>query len=82
MNRHPWWCDKVKRNLLSAGDWISNFAKGKEGSADYRFQAPVSGKYDFWARANPISAQSLDFMHQTTWNDRLSPAALLQIRCK
>ena len=57
MNRHPWWYDKVKRDQLSAGDWISNFAKGKEGTADYRFQAPVSGKYDFWVRANPIGTK-------------------------
>ncbi|MBT3201708.1 MAG: hypothetical protein HN350_17540 [Phycisphaerales bacterium] len=57
MNRHPWWYDKVKREHLSAGDWISNFAKGKEGVASYKFTAPTSGKYDFWVRANPIATK-------------------------
>jgi hypothetical protein len=38
MHRHPWWFDKVKQELLSGGDWISNFAK-EEGTADY---APIS----------------------------------------
>ncbi|MDP7290039.1 MAG: hypothetical protein QGH94_18805, partial [Phycisphaerae bacterium] len=57
MNRHPWWYDKVKRNQLSAGDWISNFSKEKEGTADYRFTVPARGKYAFWVRANPIGTK-------------------------
>ncbi|MGB2820914.1 MAG: hypothetical protein WBF17_08035 [Phycisphaerae bacterium] len=57
MNRHPWWYDKVKRDQLSAGDWISNFEKDKEGTAEYRFDVPASGKYAFWVRANPIGTK-------------------------
>ncbi len=57
MNRHPWWYDKVKRQHLSAGDWISNFSKEKEGAAEYRFNVPARGKYAFWVRANPIGTK-------------------------
>jgi len=68
MNRHRWWYDKVKRDKLSGGDWISNFAKGKEGAAEYRFKAPVSGKYDFWVRANPVAAKlSYRFGSKSPW---------------
>jgi hypothetical protein len=57
MNRHRWWYDKVKRSQLSAGDWISNFSDKKEGTADYRFNVPVKGKYAFWVRANPVATK-------------------------
>jgi len=43
MNRHPWWYDKVKRDQLSGGDFISNFNKDNPGEAEYRFSAPQTG---------------------------------------
>ena len=57
MNRHPWWYDKVKRDLLSGGDFISNFSKDKPGEAEYRFTAPKGGEYEFWVRANPVQTR-------------------------
>jgi hypothetical protein len=60
MNRHPWWYDQVKKELLSGGDWISNFSEEKEGTADYTLEIPKAGRYAFWIRANPVSAR-LDY---------------------
>jgi len=53
MNRHRWWYDKVKKDQLSGGDWISNFNKEKQGYAEYAFDAPEGGAYRFLLRANP-----------------------------
>src|SRR4026207_2086428 len=52
MHRHPWWFDQVKKDLLSGGDWISNFAK-QEGTADYKVEIKEAGDYVLWLRANP-----------------------------
>jgi hypothetical protein len=57
MNRHPWWYDQVKRDQFSGGDFISNFDKDKPGEAEYRFNAPEAGEYEFWVRANPLMAR-------------------------
>ena len=57
MNRHPWWYDKVKKDQLSGGDYISNFNKDKPGEAEYRFTARSAGEYEFWVRANPVKAR-------------------------
>jgi hypothetical protein len=61
MNRHPWWYDKVKGDVLSGGQWISNFDKAKEGSADYEFQVITPDRYMLWARANPSVDAKLSF---------------------
>ena len=57
MNRHPWWYDQVKRDQLSGGDFISNFSKDKPGEAEYLFNAPKGGEYEFWVRANPVQTR-------------------------
>lgn len=54
MHRHPWY-DQVKKNVLSGGDWISNFGP-VPGEATYEFEAPATGDYKFWIRANPLGA--------------------------
>lgn len=56
MVRHPWY-DRVKRNQLSGGDFISNFDPNKVGFADYLVNVPEAGAYDFWVRANPLKAR-------------------------
>ncbi len=55
MHRHPWF-DQVKKDLLSGGDWISNFAK-EEGTADYRVEVTEAGDYTLWVRANPTATK-------------------------
>ena len=57
MHRHPWWYDQVKKDQFSGADFISNFDKDKAGEAEYRFNAPESGDYEFWVRANPLTAK-------------------------
>jgi hypothetical protein len=56
MHRHPYWYDQVKRDQLSGGDLISNFAD-QPGEASYRPVAPSAGEYELWVRANPIQAR-------------------------
>ena len=57
MNRHPWWYDKVKKDQLSGGDFLSNFDEKTPGTAEYRVAAPEAGDYEFWVRANPVQAR-------------------------
>ncbi len=61
MNRHPWWYDQVKKDVLSGGDWISNFSKDKDGTADYDFTVLTADSYAFWIRANPMVGAQLDW---------------------
>lgn len=59
MHRHPWWFDQVKKDVLSGGDWISNFSP-KEGVAEYKVEALEAGDYTFWVRADPVQSK-LDY---------------------
>jgi hypothetical protein len=51
-HRHPWF-DQVKKDLLSGGEWISNYSK-TEGTAEYRIEIAEAGDYTLWLRANPV----------------------------
>jgi hypothetical protein len=57
MTRHPWWYDKVKRDLLSGGDFISNWTDKQAGEATYAVQSPADKDYVFWVRANPVATK-------------------------
>ena len=57
MHRHPWWYDQVNKELLSGGDFISNWDDTKAGEAEYDFAAPQAGEYEFWVRANPVGTR-------------------------
>ena len=68
MNRHPWWYDQVKKDLLSGGDWISNFNETKEGTAEYAFEVRAPGTFAFWVRANPSVDAKLEWkLDSGTW---------------
>jgi hypothetical protein len=56
VKRHPWWYDKVTKDQLSGGDFISNWSD-KPGEIEYAVTAPKAGEYDFWVRANPIGTK-------------------------
>ncbi|CAN5421947.1 hypothetical protein BH23VER1_BH23VER1_11380 [soil metagenome] len=60
MNRHPWY-DQVKSEILSGGDWISNFSKESPGEAAYDFEVKVGDEYAFWIRANPMANTRLEW---------------------
>jgi len=57
MTRHPWWYDKVKRDLLSGGDFISNWSDKQPGEAAYAFDVPTEKEYALWVRANPVAVK-------------------------
>jgi hypothetical protein len=57
MTRHPWWYDRVKRDQLSGGDFISNWNEKQAGEATYVVQAPADNEYVLWVRANPVATK-------------------------
>ena len=57
MTRHPWWYDKVKKDQLSGGDFISNWTDKQPGEATYAFRASIGGEHVFWVRANPVATK-------------------------
>ena len=56
VKRHPWWYDKVKKDQLSGGDFISNWSD-KPADIEYAITAPKAGEYEFWVRANPVATK-------------------------
>ena len=73
MNRHPWWYDQVKKEHFSGGEFISNFDESKSGEAEYSFQSPESGKFDFWVHANPVQARLSYRLNDGKWTS-IDPA--------
>lgn len=68
MNRHPWWYDQVKKEQLSGGDWISNFADKKgPGEAEYSITAKDAGTFEFWVRANPTATKLSFKLNEADW---------------
>ena len=49
------WYNSIKKDLLSGGDWVSNFSD-KDGLVGYEVQVPKAATYTLWVRANPIGA--------------------------
>ncbi len=56
VKRHPWWYDKVNKNELSGGDFISNWGD-TPGEIEYSVTAPQAGAYEFWVHANPVGTK-------------------------
>ena len=61
MNRHPWWYDQVKKDVLSGSDWISNYSDKAEGTAEYDFAVATADTYAFWVRANGSADAKLEW---------------------
>jgi hypothetical protein len=57
VKRHPWWYDKVKRDQLSGGDFLSHWDEKAAGEALYRVNGPKAGDYELWVRANPVQSR-------------------------
>ena len=68
MHRHPWWFDQVKKDLLSGGDWISNFAK-EEGTAEYAVEIPTTGEFAFWVRADHVATKLAYALNEGAWTE-------------
>src|SRR6201992_2012458 len=56
VKRHPWWYDKVKKDQLSGGDYISNWSD-KPGEIEYAVSAHNAGAYEFWVRTMPVGTK-------------------------
>ncbi|MGE0607998.1 MAG: hypothetical protein AB7O62_12960 [Pirellulales bacterium] len=67
MNRHPWWYDKVHKEQLSGGDWISNFEAKKPGEAEYSIRPKAAGRFELWVRANPIQSKLSYKLNNGEW---------------
>lgn len=68
VSRHPWWYDKVRREELSGGDFLSHFDEKAPGEASYSVSAPKAGAYDFWVRANPVQAKLEYRLNDGPWS--------------
>ncbi len=68
VTRHPWWYDKVHKEQLSGGDFISNWGP-KPGEAEYAVEAPQAGQYEFWVRANPLGAKLAYKLNDGEWTE-------------
>jgi hypothetical protein len=66
VSRHPWWYDKVKKDELSGGDFISHWGD-KPGEVSYEFQAPADQEYAFWVRANPVATKLSYALDKGEW---------------
>lgn len=53
---HPWYSAQIRKELLSAGDFLAHFDHNTEGKATYRFTASAGGSYHLWVRANPVQS--------------------------
>src|SRR5665213_2704929 len=56
VKRMPFWYDKVNKDDLSGGDFISHWG-AQPGEIEYSITAPTAGEYEFWVRANPQNAK-------------------------
>lgn len=68
VTRHPWWYDKVHKDQLSGGDFISNWS-AKPAEIEYSAAAPKAGSYDFWVRANPIATKLAYKINDGEWTE-------------
>ncbi|MGE3822466.1 MAG: hypothetical protein AB7I30_23880, partial [Isosphaeraceae bacterium] len=69
VHRHPYWYDKVKRDALSGGDFLSNWHANFAGEASYRVLAPTAGDYEFWVRANTLQARLSYKLNDAPWTE-------------
>ncbi len=55
VTQHRWY-DAVKKERMSARDWLSHYDQAKRGSATYKFQSPETGDFTFWWRGGSFAA--------------------------
>lgn len=68
VTRHPPWYDKVQRDQLSGGDFLSHWNEKRPGEAEYRVAVPTAGEYEFWVRANPVQAHLAWKLNDGPWS--------------
>jgi len=51
--KHGWY-DRVRKHMLSGGEWLSHYRQGQPGEATWRFTLKQGGKYTWWLRCNVV----------------------------
>ncbi|MFW6287107.1 MAG: hypothetical protein ACOC29_04115, partial [Candidatus Sumerlaeota bacterium] len=54
MHKHSWY-NRVNREQLSGGNWISTYNGNRVGEVSYKVTVPRQDEYRFWLRANPTA---------------------------
>jgi hypothetical protein len=62
------WYNSIKKDLLSGGDWVSNFGD-KDGVVTYDVPVKKAGSYTLWVRANNIAAALAWKIGDGEWKD-------------
>lgn len=62
------WYNSVKKELLSGGDWLTNFSD-KDGLAAYDVPVRKAGAFTLWVRANPIAAALAWRLGEGPWKE-------------
>ena len=65
--RHSWY-NSIKKDLLSGGDWLSNYGD-KDGLATYDIAVAKAGTYTLWVRANPIGSALSWKLGEGAWKE-------------
>jgi hypothetical protein len=55
------WYDRVNKENLSGGEWLSHFAGGAPPVATYPFSIDQAGEYHFWLRCNPVADPRISY---------------------
>ena len=78
---HPWWYDKVKRDQLSGGSFISHWNDKQMGEAAYVVNSPRAQNYVFWVRANPVGTRLSYQLDDGAWTliDMKAPVETINI---
>ena len=64
--KHGWY-DGVKKNVMSAGDWLSHYHHGRGGEARYELTVQEGGQYAFWVRCNYFKVDMAYRLNNDDW---------------
>ncbi len=68
VTKHGWY-DSVKKEGMSAGDWLSHYDPNKPGTATYKFEVARQDEYTFWWRGNPFAAKVEYKLNAADWKE-------------
>ncbi len=56
VTKHGWY-DKVRKDGMSGGEWLSHYDNRRPGIAKYTFSTESSGEFTFWWRGNVLLSE-------------------------
>jgi hypothetical protein len=69
VDRHPWWYDRVRREALFGGDWLSHFSQERPGQAEYEIEIAHAAQCTLWVRANPVRTRLSYQLDGGSWTE-------------